>query len=69
MAATYGFDKDVESILLPQIMDKMSELKIDPFLIKEVKLGGMGEDLVKESKEEPSGKVSIWNFLLWLYIE
>ena len=69
MAATYGFDIDVESILLPQILDKMGELKIDPFLIKEVKLGGMGEDLVKESKEEPSGKISIWNFLLWLYIE
>ena len=30
-------------------MDKMDELKIDPFLIREVTLNGMGEDLVKES--------------------
>lgn len=69
MADTYGFDKDVESVTLPKLMDKMDELKIDPFLIKEVTLNGMGEDLVKESLESTSGKVSILNFLLWLYIE
>lgn len=41
---------------------------VDEFLIKELRLGGMGNDLVLEA-EEHRGQVSVRNFINWLYIE
>lgn len=41
---------------------------IDEFLIGEIRIGGLGNDLVKEA-EEHNGMVSVKNFLNWLYIE
>jgi len=45
----------------------MEDKKCDPFLIREVKMGGLGEDLVKEEAE--NGFIDIHNFVLWEYIE
>jgi len=45
----------------------MEDKKCDSFLIREIKMGGLGEDLVKE--EEENGFVDIQNFVLWEYIE
>jgi hypothetical protein len=41
---------------------------VDDFLIKELKPGGLGNDMWKEA-DEHNGKVSISNFLTWLYVE
>jgi hypothetical protein len=45
----------------------MEDRKCDPFLIKEIRMGGLGEDLVKEQVE--NGFIDIQNFVLWEYIE
>ena len=45
----------------------MEDKKCDPFLIKEIKMGGLGEDLVKEEVE--NGFIDIHNFILWEYVE
>lgn len=41
---------------------------IDEHLIHELRLGGFGNDLIKEA-EEYHGKVSLKNFVNWLYVE
>jgi hypothetical protein len=38
-------------------------------LIDEIKLGGLGLDLVKEAEDNGDGRVSFWNFITWLYVE
>lgn len=68
MASTYNMGK-TESLTLNELIQKMTDFKLYPKLIAEVRMGGLGEDLVKESLEQANGMVSIWNFLLWLYIE
>lgn len=45
----------------------MQDKKCDPFLISEIKMAGLGEDLVKEEKE--NGAIDIQNFILWYHIE
>lgn len=72
LAPKYGFDKqptDSELVPLQSIIQMMQEKKLDEFLINEIKMGGLGEDLVKEAYEQGDGMVSYWNFLNWLYIE
>ena len=68
MASTYNMAK-TESLSLNELIQIMTDLKVDPKLIAEVKIDGLGEDLVKESLENEDSSVSISNFLLWLYIE
>ena len=41
---------------------------IDDFLIKEIRLGGLGNDIIQEA-EEHNGKVNVRNLLNWLYVE
>ena len=68
MASAYNMAK-TESLSLNELIQIMTDLKVDPKLIAEVKIDGLGEDLVKESLENEDSSVSISNFLLWLYIE
>ena len=68
MASAYNMAK-TESLSLNELIQIMTDLKVDPKLIAEVKIDGLGEDLVKESLENEDSNVSISNFLLWLYIE
>jgi ATP-binding cassette, subfamily A (ABC1), member 3 len=68
MASTYNMAK-TESLSLNELIQIMTDLKVDPKLIAEVRIDGLGEDLVKESLENEDSNVSISNFLLWLYIE
>ena len=73
MAHQWGFDKqptDSDMVPLQAILDRMRERGVDAFLQSEVRLGGLGEDLVKEASEEGNnGMVSYHNFLVWLYVE
>lgn len=69
-AARFNLDNQLKSQQLIQInnlMKVMADFKCDPFLIDEIKLGGLGEDLVKEQQE--IGGIDIQNFVLWEYIE
>ena len=68
MASAYNMAK-TESLSLNELIQIMTDLKVDPKLIAEVGIDGLGEDLVKESLENEDSNVSISNFLLWLYIE
>ena len=68
MASAYNMAK-TESLSLNELIQIMTDLKVDPKLIAEVRIDGLGEDLVKESLENEDSSVSISNFLLWLYIE
>ena len=68
MASAYNMAK-TESLSLNELIQIMTDLKVDPKLIAEVRIDGLGEDLVKESLENEDSNVSISNFLLWLYIE
>jgi hypothetical protein len=45
----------------------MQDKNCDPFLMQEIKQGGLGDDLIKEQAEY--GFIDIQNFLLWEYIE
>jgi hypothetical protein len=45
----------------------MQDKNCDPFLMQEIKQGGLGDDLIKEEAEY--GFIDIQNFLLWEYIE
>jgi hypothetical protein len=70
MATRFELDKQLvaqQPIKLNQLIKLMEDKKCDPFLINEVKMGGLGEDLVKE--EEENGFIDIQNFVLWEYIE
>jgi hypothetical protein len=70
MATHFDLDKQLvaqQPIKLNQLIKLMEDKKCDPFLINEVKMGGLGEDLVKE--EEENGFIDIQNFVLWEYIE
>lgn len=49
-------------------MDIMRSKHVDDVLLDELKLGGLGSDLVKEANEY-NGNVSAKNFLTWLNIE
>jgi len=46
----------------------MRSKNVEEFLISEIKIGGLGNDLVLEANEN-KGMVSIKNFLNWIYIE
>src|SRR5690606_19715259 len=71
MAAKWGFKSTNDSDLVPlaTIIDMMKQKQIDPFLINEIRTGGLGEDLIKEAIENGNDMVSYHNFMLWLYIE
>ena len=70
MAARFDLDKQLTEklpIKLNDIIKLMQDKKCDPFLIQEIRQGGLGDDLVKEEAE--NGFVDIQNFVLWEYIE
>lgn len=46
----------------------MSSRNINPILVEEIKLGGLGNDIFKES-EENKGQINVQNFLTWINIE
>ena len=69
-AERFDLDKQMKAqqgVRLNDLLKIMQEKKCDPFLIQEIRLGGLGEDLVKEDAE--NGFVDIQNFVLWEYIE
>lgn len=41
---------------------------IDDFLIREIRIGGLGNDIIQEA-EEHNGKVNVRNLVNWLYVE
>ncbi len=41
---------------------------IDEFLIREIRIGGLGNDIIQEA-EEHNGLVNVRNLLNWLYVE
>ena len=45
----------------------MKDKKVDPFLVGEIKEGGLGNDLVTEDFE--NGFIDIKSFANWFYIE
>lgn len=70
MAERFDLDKQLKArqpIKLNDLIKLMQDKKCDPFLIQEIRMGGMGEDLVKEENE--NGFIDIQNFVLWEYIE
>ena len=46
----------------------MAAKNTDPYLLNQLKMGGLGEDLVKEANEY-NGLVLSKNFLTWLNVE
>ncbi len=55
-------------ILFEQIEGILRQNQVEDFLIRELRPGGLGNDMWKEA-DEHNGKVSIANFLTWLYVE
>ena len=71
LAIQFGFQENQESDLVPlnHVFDLMKTKGTDQFLIDEIRLGGLGEDLIKESVEQGKGMVSYNNFLVWLHVQ
>jgi hypothetical protein len=66
-ALDYGIPSEKESITLEEVISFMKSNNVNGFLISEVKEGGLGEDLFKESNTN-KGMVSVKNFVVWLHI-
>jgi hypothetical protein len=56
MAVQYGLPTEstpaTELVSLTTLVNLMKEKNADPFLILEIRRGGIGEDLVKEASEQ-----------------
>ena len=55
----------LDYVKLPEIMKAHG---VDQFLIDELNVNGLGQDIAKEA-EEQNGKVSYRNFLTWLNVQ
>ena len=67
----FGLEKESkvpgQGIKLNNLLTLMKDKKIDPFLVGEIKEGGLGNDLVTEDFE--NGFIDIKSFANWFYIE
>jgi hypothetical protein len=69
--AQFGLEKESkipgQGIKLNNLLTLMKDKKVDPFLVSEIKEGGLGNDLVTEDFE--NGFIDIKSFANWFYIE
>lgn len=67
----FGLEKESkvpgQGIKLNNLLTLMKDKKVDPFLVSEIKEGGLGNDLVTEDFE--NGFIDIKSFANWFYIE
>jgi ATP-binding cassette subfamily A (ABC1) protein 3 len=76
LAAKFGFgltkstndSGSGELVSFQQVLNTAKEKGVDQFLMNELHLGGIGEDLVKEANEN-GGMINYHNFVQWIYVE
>lgn len=67
MAQNYGLG-GMKTIHFDQVEPLLRSKMIDPFLINELRYGGLGNDLVCEA-DEHDGHIECHNLLNWIYVE